>query len=196
MNDNPDPLHTFLNTLARCEPDEAPLVGMVVATLRRDAKMLDAIVGSDAPSYEGSMAAVRAFFSTGTWPKEDHGWVKEALGLARHGNWYTRAERPSYAGKRDGVDRPGERLTLEILCASVLLAHAARHAPFFVDGDEEPSAGTCLDIVDAAVRLGGPWPEATVRFLADRAIFTAGDEAERYDPVFDAARDIAVPLAM
>ena len=193
---HPDPLHAFLGTLARCEPDEAPLLDMVITTLRTDAKMLHAIVASDAPSYEGSMTTLRAFLSTRVWPQEDHGWIKEALGLARYGNWYSRAERPSYASKRDGVDRPGERLTLEILCASVLLAHAARHAPFFVDGDEEPSAGTCLDIVDAAVRLGGPWPGATARFLADRAIFTAGDEARRYDPVFDAAREIAVPLAM
>lgn len=192
----PDPLDAFLGALRRCEPDEAPLLDLVTRRLRKDARLLRAIVESDAPSYEGSMNTIGVFLSTGTWPKEDHGWIEEALGLARFGYWYSPADRPSYARKRDGVERPGERITLETLVASALLVHLARHAAFACNQDTEPGAGTCLDIVDAAVRLGGPWPEAAMRFLADQAIYTAGNEPWRYDPVFDAARDVGVPLAM
>ncbi|MEM8758132.1 MAG: hypothetical protein AAGF47_10170 [Planctomycetota bacterium] len=193
--DDQEPLTRLRAALGGCGPAEDPLRDLVIARLRKDSKTLRSIVESDAPSYEGSMNTVRVFLSTKAWPEKDHGWIEEALTLARHGNWFSKRERPSYA-RKDGGDRPGTPLTTEMFFASVLLADCARHAAFSNNKDTEPDGGTCLDIIDAACRLGGEWPGAAVRFLADHASFGLDDEAWRYDPVLDATRGVAVPLAL
>ncbi len=71
--DQPHPLDMLRAALGRCGPDEAPLRDLVIARLRKDAKLLDAIVDFDPPSYEGSMNTIRVFLSTKAWPAEDHG---------------------------------------------------------------------------------------------------------------------------
>lgn len=193
----PEPFDALRAVLGRLRPNDGPLRDLVITKLRKDAVLLQRIVDSDLPSSEGSENTIRAFLSTKTWPEEDHGWVDEALRLARYANWYSTADRPSYATKADGKDRPNERITMKVLCASVLLASCARHAPFSnLNEYAEPDAWTCLDIVDAVCRLGGPWPGAAVPFLADHALYALQHDDARDDPLLEGTRDIAAPLAI
>ncbi|GEM_PF-5532730 len=190
-----DPLGALWRAVGLCEPDETALRGLVIATLRRDPDLLERIAGAEGQAYDGSLSTMRAFLDAKAWPAEDDGWVDETLSLSRWGYWYTRADRPSYARRDDGIDRPNTRITTLVLCASVLVADCARHARFS-NADSEPSAETCFAIVDASCRLGGAWPAAACGWLADHTLYWCQKEDEWYNAAADATRNIAVPLAM
>lgn len=141
--------------------------------MRSDRKLREAIASGEPLDYEGSLTTLERFAAEGVWPDEDEGWVKESCSLLGHGWWSDEELRRAEIGRRSRSKASAR----EQAVASVLLGDLARHAPFGagIDTHELPGARECFMLIDAASVVGGPWPAASVRWLASYALW-------RHDP--------------